>query len=146
AGAACFKVSMYHTDPRRFPRTPDDELLAVFEAIAATGRRVCVHAENDEIVRAKVAELRERGELDPRLHCAARPPVSETAAVANVLELARDIGVRLHFCHISTPRSVDLVRQHARDGKPVSVEVCPHYLTLTEDDMGARGAWMKCNP
>lgn len=146
AGAACFKVSTYHTDSRRFPRTPDDELLAVFEAIAATGRRVCVHSENNEIVQAKVAELKDRGESDPLLHCAARPPVTETAAVANVLELGKDIGVRLHFCHISTPRAVDLVRQHVRDGSPASVEVCPHYLTLTEADMAARGAWMKCNP
>ncbi|MQA02469.1 MAG: amidohydrolase family protein [Streptosporangiales bacterium] len=145
-GAACFKVSTYHTDPRRFPRTPDDELLAVFEAIAATGRRVCVHAENNEIVQAKVAELKARGELDPRLHCAARPPVTETAAVANVLELGREIGVKLHFCHISTPRAVDLVRQHVRDGSPASLEVCPHYLTLTDADMATTGAWLKCNP
>lgn len=146
AGAACFKVSTYHADARRFPRTPDDELLAVFAAVAGTGRRICVHAENDEIVRARVAELRERGEQDPRLHCAARPPVTETAAVANVLELARGTGVRLHLCHVSTPRAVDLVRQHVADGVPASLEVCPHYLTLTEEDMPARGALLKCNP
>ncbi|QIZ38844.1 dihydroorotase family protein [Saccharopolyspora sp. ASAGF58] len=146
AGAACFKVSTYHTDPNRFPRTPDDELIEVFAEIAKTGRRLCVHAENDEIVRAKVAELHASGELDPRLHCAARPPVTETAAVANVLELGRDTGVKLHFCHISTPRAVDLVQWHRSGGAPATVEVCPHYLTLTAEDMVRRGAWLKCNP
>ena len=146
AGACCFKVSTFHTDPNRFPRTPDNELIEVFEEIAQTGRRVCVHAENNEIVQAKVEELKDRGEEDPRLHCAARPPVTETAAVANVLELGREIGVKLHFCHISTPRAVDLVRWYSSEGSPATVEVCPHYLTLTEKDMLERGAWLKCNP
>lgn len=146
AGAACFKVSTFHTDPRRFPRTPDDELLRVFSEIAKTGRRVCVHSENNEIVQAKVTELQRSGEISPLLHCASRPPVTETAAVANVLELGREIGVRLHFCHISTPRAIELVRWYASQGSPASAEVCPHYLTLTEDDMERAGARLKCNP
>lgn len=146
AGATCFKVSTYHTHGRRFPRTPDNELLTVFEEIARTGRRVCVHAENNEIVQAKVAELKAFGERDPRLHCDSRPIVTETAAVANVLELGREIGVKLHFCHISTPRSIDLVRWHRYNGSPATVEVCPHYLTLTADDMAGCGGWLKCNP
>lgn len=146
AGAACFKVSTYHTDPERFPRTPDNEMLEVFRAIAATGRRVCLHAENDEIVKALVAALRADGERDPRLHCASRPPVTETAAVANALELSRGTGVKLHFCHLSLPRSVELVRSYARQGVPATGEVCPHYLTFAEDDMLVHGARLKINP
>lgn len=146
AGACCFKVSTFHTDTERFPRTPDNELLKVFERIARTNLRVCVHSENDEIVQSLVVELKPKGELDPRMHCAARPPVTETAAVANILELGREIGVKLHFCHISTPRAVDLVDWYSAEGSPVTVETCPHYLTLTEDDMLERGPMLKCNP
>ena len=146
AGACCFKVSTFHTDTDRFPRTPDNELIKVFEKIAKTGRRVCVHSENNEIVQALVEELRDKGERDPRMHCAARPPVTETAAVATVLEMGRDIGVKLHFCHISTPRAVDLVRWYSSQGSPATVETCPHYLTLTEEDMLERGPMLKCNP
>jgi allantoinase len=72
-------------------------MLEVFRAVAATGRRVCLHAENDEIVKALVTALRAEGERDPRLHCASRPPVTETAAVARALELSRGTGAKLHF-------------------------------------------------
>lgn len=146
AGAVTFKVSTYHTDPNRFPRIPDNELVEVFRAIAATERRVCVHAENDEIVRNLVAELRDTGSTDPRAHCAARPAVSETAAVANTLELARAADAKVHFVHMSLPHSIDLVRSAVRRGVDASAEVCPQYLIFTEEDMLSLGARAKVNP
>ncbi len=146
AGAVTFKLSTYHTDADRFPRTPDNEMIEVFRAIAATGRRVCVHAENDEIVRSLVAHLHDRGDEDPRLHCAARPPVTETAAVANALELARTADAKVHFVHMSLPHSIELVRSYARGGSDVSAEACPQYLLFTEDDMLTFGARIKVNP
>lgn len=146
AGALCYKVSTYHTDPDRFPRTPDHELLQVFAEIQKAGRRVCVHAENDEIVRSNIAWLNQGAATDPLLHCLSRPPMTETSAVANVLELANGTGVKLHFCHISTPRAVDLVTAARQDGIDVTLETCPQYLTFTEPDLAAKGAWLKCNP
>jgi allantoinase len=146
AGAVTFKVSTYHTDPNRFPRTPDDELLEVFRAVARTGRRVCVHAESDEIVRRLMSQLRASGVSDPRAHCAARPAVSETAAVANTLELARAAEAKVHFVHMSLPQSIDLIRAAARDGVDASGEACPQYLMLTEQDMIRLGARAKVNP
>lgn len=146
AGAVTFKISTYHTDSERFPRTPDNEMIEVFRAIAATGRRVCVHAESDEIVRSLVASLRDRGEEDPRLHCAARPAVTETAAVANTLELAQAAGAKVHFVHMSLPHSIELVRSYAKRGVDVSAEACPQYLLFSEDDMLSMGARLKVNP
>lgn len=145
-GAACFKLSTFQTDPRRFPRTPDGEMLDAFAEIARTGLRVCVHAENDEIVQRNLARLRASGASGPLLHGVSRPPVAETAAVAAVLEFARASGVHLHFCHVSTPHAVDLVQWHRRTGTSVTTEVCPHYLTLTEQDMVRGGARLKYNP
>ncbi|MFR9676438.1 dihydroorotase [Streptomyces sp. TR06-5] len=145
-GAACFKLSTFHTDPLRFPRTPDGELLDAFDAIAGTGLRVCVHAENDEIVQRNLTRMRNTDDSDPLLHGASRPPVTETAAVAAVLEMARATGVDLHFCHISTPHAVDLVQWHRDRGTSVTTEVCPHYLALTEQDMARSGAQLKFNP
>lgn len=146
AGAVTFKVSTYHTHADRFPRTPDDEMVEVFRAIAATGRRVCVHAENDEIVRKLVDELYETGTRDPRAHCRARPAVTETAAVANTLELARTADAKVHFVHMSLPHSIDLVQSYAAQGVDASAEVCPHYLMFTEDDMVTMGTRVKINP
>jgi allantoinase len=147
AGAAAFKLSTFQTHPQRFPRIPDDQLLRAFAAIAQAGGLAGVHAENDEIVRAGIAAEQTAGHsADPLAHARSRPPVAETEAIARCLELARVTGVRLHICHVSTPRGVLLVRQARDDGVDVSAETCPHYLLLDESELLARGGEAKINP
>jgi allantoinase len=147
AGAAAFKLSTFETHPERFPRIPDGQLLAAFAAIAAAGGLAGVHAENDEIVRAGIAAERAAGHGgDPLAHARSRPPVAEHEAIARVLELARATGVRLHVCHVSTERGVELVAAARRDGVDVSAETCPHYLLLDESALASRGGEAKINP
>jgi allantoinase len=144
-GVVGLKVSMFHTDPDRFPRIPDPELINVFCAARANDLPVCVHAENDEIIRALIVRFRPEG-ADPLAHCRSRPAVAETAAILTALELAAHTGVKLHVCHASLPRSVDLVRLFAELGADASLETCPHYLLLDEQDMVRRGTRLKINP
>jgi allantoinase len=147
AGAAAFKLSTFETHPKRFPRIPDGQLLTAFEQIAAAGGLAGVHAENDEIVRAGIAaEQAATGGADPLAHARSRPPVAEHEAIARVLELARATGVRLHVCHVSTPRGVELVAAARRDGVDVSAETCPHYLLLDESALSRIGGEAKINP
>jgi allantoinase len=146
AGACAFKLSTFDTDPRRFPRVPADQLLAAFEAIARAGGLAGVHSENDEIVRARIAALRAAGRRDAPAHAESRPAVAETEAIAGCLELARATGVRLHLCHVTVDRGVQLARRARADGVDVSAETCPHYLLLDEDELARRGGEAKINP
>ena len=115
AGAAAFKLSTFETHPQRFPRIPDGQLLRAFAAIAAAGGMAGVHAENDEIVRAGIAAEQAAGNAgDPLAHARSRPAIAEHEAIARCLELARATGVRLHVCHVSTPRGVQLVAPRPR--------------------------------
>ncbi|HTL47266.1 MAG TPA: dihydroorotase [Verrucomicrobiae bacterium] len=63
------------------------------------------------------------------------PPASEEIAVARDIELARYTGARLHVCHVSTARSVELIRRAKSEGIPVTTEVTPHNLTLTDEEL-----------
>lgn len=147
AGAASFKLSTFETHPERFPRIPDGQLLSAFAAIAAAGGLAGVHAENDEIVRAGIAAEQAAGHGgDPMAHARSRPAVAEHEAIARCLELARVTGVRLHVCHVSTPRGVELVARARADGVDVSAETCPHYLLLDETELARRGGEAKINP
>jgi allantoinase len=147
AGAAAFKLSTFETHPVRFPRIPDGQLLAAFAAIAAAGGLAGVHAENDEIVRAGIEAERAAGSGgDPLAHARSRPPVAEHEAIARCLELARATGVRLHVCHVSTPRGVELIGAARAQGVDVSAETCPHYLLLDESELEKRGGEAKINP
>ncbi|MGA2010490.1 MAG: amidohydrolase family protein [Solirubrobacteraceae bacterium] len=147
AGAAAFKLSTFETHPRRFPRIPDDQLLAAFAEIAAGGGLAGVHAENDAIVRAGIGHEQAAGHGgDPLAHARSRPPVAEHEAIARCLELARATGVRLHVCHVSTTRGVALIAAARRDGVDVSAETCPHYLLLDERELLRIGGLAKINP
>ncbi len=147
AGAAAFKLSTFETHPQRFPRIPDAQLLRAFQEIAAAGGLAGIHAENDELVRAGIAtEQAATGGADPLAHARSRPPVAEHEAIARVLEFARATGVRIHICHVSTPRGVQLVAAARRDGVDVSAETCPHYLLLDETELVQRGGEAKINP
>jgi allantoinase len=146
AGACAFKMSTFDTDSRRFPRVPDDQLLAAFREIGRAGGLAGVHSENDEIVRAGIARLRAAGRGDAPAHAESRPPVAETEAIARCLELARAAGVRLHLCHVTIERGVELARRARADGVDVSIETCPHYLLLDEAELARRGGEAKINP
>ncbi len=146
AGACGFKLSLFGTDPGRFPRIPDDQLLDVLAAIASAGSLACFHAENEEIIKPLIERARRRGGAAPLEHCRSRPPVSETEAVLRAAEFAHATGAAAHLCHLSLVRSVDIVRWYAGQGLDVSCETCPHYLCFSEDDMASQGGRLKINP
>jgi allantoinase len=145
AGGICgFKVSLFETDPDRFPRIAHGDMLELFRRAAARRLPVGLHAEDGEIIARALASW--SGTRNPAAHCATRPPVSETASVAVALELAADTDVHLHIYHASLPRTFDLVAAARADGQLVTAETCPHYLLLTEHDMRRLGPFGKINP
>ena len=61
------------------------------------------------------------------------------------IELAKEIGCKYHFCHMSTKESFDAIRKARSEGfTNITCEVAPHHLILTED-MIKDGNW-KMNP
>ena len=145
-GACGYKLSLFDTDPNRFPRINDGNLLDAFSIIRETGLTAGVHAENDEIIKGLIARYMNEGRTFPRAHCETRPEVSETESVLRGLEIARAAGVRFHLYHISCSRSVDLVRYYREEGCPVTLETCPHYLVFSEEDMDRLGPKLRINP
>ncbi len=74
------------------------------------------------------------------------PAASEEVAVARDIELVRLTGARLHLCHLSTARSMELVRRAKKEGLSVTAEVTPHHLTLTDDFLEGYDTHFKMNP
>jgi allantoinase len=145
-GACGFKLSLFETDPARFPRVADGVLWEILPIIAAHGVAVGFHAENDDLIFHLVRKCRQGGRSYPEAHCETRPPASETLALLKLLELSYWTGVRLHLYHVSHPRSIRLVRRFREDGVDVTTETCPHYLILNEGEMDRLKGLAKINP
>jgi dihydroorotase len=74
------------------------------------------------------------------------PAASETIIVARDIALAESTGGRVHLAHISTTGSVRLIREAKRRGIAVTAETCPHYFTLTDQEVRGFNADAKMKP
>ena len=62
------------------------------------------------------------------------------------ISIVLSTGARVHICHISTAKAVDIVRRMKEHGVPVTCETCPQYFTLTEDEILTQGSLARINP
>ncbi len=60
------------------------------------------------------------------------PAASESILVARDIELCREYGAQIHFCHISTAASLKLIRDAKKEGLRVTCETAPHYFAADE--------------
>jgi len=151
-GAIGFKIFLHSAPPGReiefegLTAVDTRSLYRAFQWIVPTGLPCAVHSEDDDLIEARSADLRARGEVGPAAHQESRPDFVEALAVSKVLLLAEALGLRLHLPHISTARAVELVKAARARGQRVSLETCPHYLLANSDDVERLGAFAKINP
>jgi dihydroorotase len=86
------------------------------------------------------------GPASTRAGLRGQPPAAEAVMVARDLELVALTGARYHVAHISTVAAVRAVREAKRRGLPVTCEVTPHHLTLTDDACLSYDTSTKCAP
>jgi dihydroorotase len=86
------------------------------------------------------------GAWSSRLGIPGIPAAAEELMVVRDLVLARLTGARVHFQHMSTAGSVELIRGAKADGIRATAEVAPHHLTLTDAEVAAFDAVFKVNP
>ena len=75
------------------------------------------------------------GAVSTRLGLSAQPPEAESIAIARDIALCELAAGRLHVCHVSTARSVALIREAKARGVRVTAEVTPHHLFLTDEEV-----------
>ncbi|HEY8498340.1 MAG TPA: dihydroorotase [Limnochordales bacterium] len=107
------------------------------------GRPVVAHCLDASLARGGV--MRE-GPVATRLGLPGIPAEAETVIVARDVALARATGARLHLAHLSTAESVRIVAQARAEGVPVTAEVTPHHLFLTDEALSGYDPAAKVNP
>jgi len=145
AGAIGFKAFMCDSGVSEFPAADAKTLKAGMRKAASFGMLVAVHAEDDVLARRRTKEQHAKG-TDVRAWIASRPVELELAAIRTAIDLAGETGCALHLVHVSSPEGVDIAAAARAKGVDVSIETCPHYLLLTDEDVVRLGAPAKCFP
>ena len=105
-----------------------------------------VLAQHCEVSRLTVGAVMHEGRCCSELGLPGWPAIAEELMVHRDVELSRLTGARIHLLHLSTARSVALVRAAKADGLPVTAEVSPHHLALTDDALRGYDPVFKVNP
>ncbi|MEY9856813.1 dihydroorotase [Catenulispora sp. GAS73] len=113
------------------------------EYVKAFDGVIAQHAQEPRLTEG--AQMNE-GELSGVLGLTGWPAVAEEAIIARDILLAAHTKSRLHVCHVSTAGSVELIRWAKSKGYPVTAEVTPHHLILTEDLVRSYDPIYKVNP
>ncbi|MDU4407996.1 MAG: dihydroorotase, partial [Corynebacterium sp.] len=101
------------------------------------------HAEDDRMTGGASAH---EGETAAKLGLRGWPRVAEESIVARDALLARDYGNRVHICHASTQGTVELLKWAKEQEIPLTAEVTPHHLLMTDDKLRTYDGLFRVNP
>ncbi len=142
AGVFGFKCFLLHSGVDEFPHLEPDELEHDLRILASFDALMIVHAEDSRAIdRAPNPE----GDVYARF-LASRPRGAENLAIAEVIERTRWTGARTHILHLSSSDALPMLRSAKADGLDLTVETCPHYLTLLADEIPNGATAYKCCP
>ena len=113
----------------------DDTLLRTLQQTGKNGGLVCVHAEDSEMIDARIVKALREGKIEPKYHATTRPAEVEAKAVQRVIKLAQNAKSPVYFVHISCSESLDYIRQAQSEGQQVYAETCPQYLFTSIEDL-----------
>ena len=103
-------------------------------------------AQHCEVSRLTEGAVMHEGACCSRLGVPGWPAVAEELMVMRDIELSRLTGAPVHFLHLSTAKSVDLVRNAKADGLRVTAEAAPHHFMLTDEMLTGFDPIFKVNP
>ncbi len=139
AGVFGFKCFLLPSGVDEFPELTPVQLANALEETGRLDALLIAHAEDG-------AQVTEASGREYAGFVASRPPVAERSAIERLIATAKLIGARVHVVHLSAAEALPAIRTARADGVRLTVETCPHYLTLTAEEVPDGHTEFKCCP
>ncbi|MFI6079660.1 allantoinase AllB [Streptomyces sp. NPDC051217] len=141
-GVFGFKAFLSPSGVEEFPELDAAQLGRSLAEIAGFGGLLIVHAEDPH----ELAAAPHRTGAKYADFLASRPRDAENAAIEGLIAAARRLDARVHVLHLSSADALPLIAAARRDGVRLTVETCPHFLTLTAEEVPDGATEFKCCP
>ncbi|MER7931484.1 MULTISPECIES: allantoinase AllB [unclassified Streptomyces] len=142
AGVFGFKAFLSPSGVEEFPHLDQEQLARSLAEITSFGGLLIVHAEDPH----HLAAAPQHGGPRYADFLASRPRDAEDTAIAQLIAQAKRLDARVHVLHLSSSDALPLIAEAKRDGVRITVETCPHYLTLTAEEVPDGASEFKCCP
>ncbi len=149
AGVLGFKCFLIDSGVEEFPAVTPRHLKDVLPQVKRLPSRLLVHAELALPLPQGRSELRSLPAAERRRYSRyldSRPESWEEEAVQQVIRLAGETGCPLHVVHLASSRALRALAAARRQGLPITVETCPHYLTSSAEEIPDGATLWKCAP
>ena len=123
----------------------DTQLEQIFQTISqTTDKPITLHPENKNIVEEETQKQKNQNKNDAIIYAYARPPQAEIESTKQAIHLSQKYNTAIHLCHISTPKTLELIEKS--QNPKITCEITPHHLLLTTDAFKKYGTYAKTNP
>ncbi|HEX4594899.1 MAG TPA: allantoinase AllB [Bryobacteraceae bacterium] len=148
AGVLGYKCFLVHPGIDGFTMVTRAQFEAAMPEVAASGLPLLVHAELPGPIEEATARLNGAGCDWKRYstYLASRPDAAEVEAIRLMIGLSGKFGCRVHIVHLSSAEALPELRAARREGLPITVETCPHYLHFSAEDVADGATLYKCAP
>ncbi|MEU6682310.1 allantoinase AllB [Streptomyces sp. NPDC046832] len=142
AGVFGFKAFLSPSGVDEFPHLEQTPLARAMAEIAAFDGLLIVHAEDPHLLACAPQQP------GPKYadFLASRPRDAEDTAIARLIREAKALDARVHVLHLSSGDALPMIAEARAEGVRITVETCPHYLTLTAEEVPDGASEFKCCP
>lgn len=106
----------------------DEEMLKIMTTAAGVGGMMTLHAENAGMVDYLTERYKKEGKTSPWYHYQSRPELVAAEADQRAIDMAMNLNVPLYIVHMDNKQGLVAAANARREGYPIFVETCPHYL------------------
>jgi len=140
AGVLGFKAFLSPSGIDEFPNISEKHLREALPILAKKGIPVLVHAELEN------GATSSEENKTYKYFQESRPKSWENNAIKLLIQLCREFNVHIHIVHLSSADILPEIAQTRKDGFPLTVETCPHYLHFSSERISDGDTRFKCAP
>jgi allantoinase len=148
AGVPGFKCFLIDSGIDGFAWVDEADLRLALDRLRGSGLPLLVHAELSGPVNAATQELYATN-ADWRkysTYLASRPDAAEMDAIAMLVRLAEEFDTPIHIVHLASAQALPLLAAARKQGLPITVETCVHYLWFAAEEIPDGATEFKCAP
>lgn len=145
-GAFGFKCFLVPSGVPEFEAASESVLHSILPQLAQLGVPLLVHAELPTLIDQATSAAKNK---DPKIYSTwlqSRPKQAEDRAIELLIQLADRYHAKIHVVHLSSASIIPKIREAKRRGVSITVETCPHYLTISAEEVPDGATAFKCAP
>ena len=145
-GVFGFKCFLVPSGVAEFEAVNEPDLRQALPELATLDALLLAHAELPGTIEQATRKVSNNDPCSYSTWLQSHPAAAEDQAIELLVRLSKQYETRVHIVHLSSAAAIPMIRKAKATGAKLSVETCPHYLTITAEEIPDGQTQFKCAP